>query len=171
MDEKPRVVALIPARSGSKRVPGKNVRPLAGHPLIAYTIAAATDSGLFDAVVVSTDSPDYARIAEHYGADVPELRPAEIAGDRSPDIEWVAHTLSLLASRERTYDCFSLLRPTSPFRLPETLQRAWSVRFGSSPVPCFITCGSIGRLPQAMVGEISPARARTRMFPDRVAVS
>ena len=70
-DKKPNIVALIPARSGSKRVPDKNIRPLAGHPLIAYSIAAALQSGIFDAVIVSTDSDRYADIARHYGAEIP----------------------------------------------------------------------------------------------------
>ena len=72
------IVALIPARSGSKRVPDKNIRPLAGHPVIAYTIAAALDSGIFDDVIVSTDSTRYAEVSEHYGAQIPFLRPAEL---------------------------------------------------------------------------------------------
>jgi CMP-N,N'-diacetyllegionaminic acid synthase len=118
-------VALIPARAGSKRVPDKNIRPLAGHPLIAYTIAAAIHSGVFSDVIVSTDSKHYAEIAKHYGAQVPFLRPATLAGDQSPDIEWVEFTLSRLQEADRKYDCFSILRPTSPFRLPETIQRAW----------------------------------------------
>jgi N-acylneuraminate cytidylyltransferase len=122
----PSVVALIPARSGSKRVPDKNIRQLAGHPVIAYSIAAAIQSGIFAAVIVSTDSERYAAIARHYGAEVPFLRPDEIAGDHSPDIEWVEYTLKRLAAEGRSYDCFSILRPTSPFRLPETIQRAWS---------------------------------------------
>ena len=67
----PTLIALIPARAGSKRVPGKNIKRLAGHPLIAYTITAALDSGVFADVVVSTDSPEYANIARHYGAQVP----------------------------------------------------------------------------------------------------
>jgi N-acylneuraminate cytidylyltransferase len=120
------VVALIPARSGSKRVVGKNIHPLAGHPVIAYTIAAAQASGVFDEVIVSTDSEEYAAIATHYGAKVPYLRPAAIAGDVSPDIEWVEYTLSRLRDDGRTFDCFSILRPTSPFRLPATIQRAWT---------------------------------------------
>ena len=86
-------VALIPARHGSKRVPGKNVRPLAGHPMLAYTIAPAIESGVFESVIVSTDSEETAAIARHYGAEVPFLRPAAFAGDTSPDIEWVEHTL------------------------------------------------------------------------------
>ena len=121
----PSIVALIPARSGSKRVPDKNIRPLAGHPLIAYSIAAALQSNIFKAVVVSTDSDRYAEIARHYGAEVPFLRPADIAGDTSPDIEWVEYTLAELRKKGKDYDCFSILRPTSPFRLPETIQRAW----------------------------------------------
>lgn len=121
----PRLVALIPARSGSKRVADKNIRPLAGHPLIAYTIAAARQSGVFADVVVSTDSPDYARMVEQYGAEVPFLRPSEIAGEFSPDIEWVEQALERLEEQGREYDCFSILRPTSPFRLPETIRRAW----------------------------------------------
>ena len=122
---KPSVVALVPARAGSKRVPGKNVRRLDGHPLIAYSIAAALDSGVFDAVVVSTDSQDYADIARDYGAETPVLRPPELARSRSPDVEWVDHILKALADEGRAYDCFSILRPTSPFRQAETIRRAW----------------------------------------------
>jgi len=119
-------VALIPARHGSKRVPGKNVRPLAGHPALAYTIAAAVDCGVFDSVIVSTDAEDVAAIARHYGAEVPFLRPAGFAGDTSPDIEWVEYTLSELQRQKRSWDCFSLLRPTSPFRSADTIRRAWT---------------------------------------------
>jgi N-acylneuraminate cytidylyltransferase len=119
------IVALIPARAGSKRVPDKNIRPLAGHPVIAYTIAAAASSGIFTDVIVSTDSEHYAEIVKYYGAEVPFLRPQKLAGDLSPDIEWLAYTLDRLQETGRRYDCFSILRPTSPFRLPETIQRAW----------------------------------------------
>jgi N-acylneuraminate cytidylyltransferase len=117
---------LIPARVGSKRVPGKNIRVLDGHPLIGYTIAPALQSGVFDAVIVSTDSEEIAAIARHYGAEVPFLRPAQFAGDKSPDIEWVEYTLQTLRDSGRPYDSFSLLRPTSPFRTPDTLRRAWA---------------------------------------------
>jgi CMP-N,N'-diacetyllegionaminic acid synthase len=119
------IVALIPARAGSKRVLHKNIRSLAGHPLIAYSISAALQSRIFSAVIVSTDSRRYADIAEYYGAEVPFMRPAEFAGDSSPDIEWVRHTMDQLRNYGREYDCFSILRPTSPFRLPETIRRAW----------------------------------------------
>ena len=76
-DKQPSIVALIPARAGSKRVPDKNIRPLAGHPLIAYTISSALQSQVFSAVIVSTDSQLYGDIAGHYGAEVPYLRPSE----------------------------------------------------------------------------------------------
>ena len=125
MDGTPSIVALIPARSGSRRVPDKNIRPLAGHPLLAYTIAAARQSHVFSAVVVSTDSERYAEIARYYGAEVPFLRPPEFAGDLSPDIEWLEYTLKQFKDQGRAYDCFSILRPTSPFRQAETIQRAW----------------------------------------------
>lgn len=126
------VVALIPARSGSQRVPGKNVRRLGAHPLLAYTIAAARQSGVFAAVVVSTDDADYARLAEYYGAEAPFLRPAEFAGASSPDIEWVSHALQSLAASGREFDCFSILRPTSPFRDAAVIQRAWKMFAGDA---------------------------------------
>ncbi len=119
-------VAFIPARSGSKRISNKNIRPLNGHPLLAYTIRAAIDSGVFDAVICATDSPAYAEVAQYYGAEVPFLRSVEISGDKSPDIEWVVWMLTELGKQGRHYDVFSILRPTSPFRQPETILRAWN---------------------------------------------
>jgi N-acylneuraminate cytidylyltransferase len=121
----PTAIALIPARSGSKRVPEKNVQPLAGHPLLGYAIAAARGSSIFSRIVVSTDSPTIANVAADYGAEVPFLRPEKMAADLSPDIEWVAYTLGELEARGEEYDCFSILRPTSPFRTAETIRRAW----------------------------------------------
>ena len=122
---KPKTVAFIPARSGSKRVPNKNIRLLGGHPMLAYTICAAIDSGVFDAVICATDSEEYASIARYYGAEVPFLRSKEISGDKSPDIDWVVWMLRSLRTMGRDFDVFSILRPTSPFRLPDTIRRAW----------------------------------------------
>lgn len=122
----PDVIGLIPARAGSKRVPGKNVRRLGEHPLIAYTIAAARGSGVFSRVIVSTDSADVASLCRHYGAEAPFLRPPEFAGDKSPDIEWIQYTLRRLRDEGCGADAFSILRPTSPFRLPSTIRRAWT---------------------------------------------
>lgn len=128
----PTVIALVPARSGSKRVPDKNIRDLGGHPLIARTIAAALSSEVFAGVMVSTDAPRIAAIAEHYGAEVPFLRPAELAADDSPDIAWVEHALRELGRQGRRYDAYSILRPTSPFRTAGTIRRAWE-QFSADP--------------------------------------
>jgi CMP-N,N'-diacetyllegionaminic acid synthase len=116
----PSAVAFVPARSGSERVPQKNVRPLAGHPLLAYAIETAHQSGCFDRVVVSTDSEEIAEVARWYGGDVPFLRPSEYATSTSPDIEWLSYTLEQLPER---YDVFALVRATNPFRGPETVRR------------------------------------------------
>lgn len=120
-----RIVGLIPARAGSKRVPNKNIRLLNGHPMLAYTIAAALQSGVFDKVIVSTESEDIAEQAKKYGAEVPFLRPQAYAEDASPDIEWITHLLKTLKEQSESYDCFSILRPTSPFRQASTIRRAW----------------------------------------------
>ena len=114
------VIALIGARSGSERVPGKNVRPLAGHPLLAYAIATAQKAGVFDRVVVSTDSEAIADVARWYGADVPFLRPEQYATSTSPDIEWLADLFDRLPER---YDLFAIVRATNPFRGPDVIRR------------------------------------------------
>lgn len=116
----PSVVALIPARSGSERVREKNIRPLAGHPLLAYAVAAARDAGIFERIVCSTDSGKIAEVAQRYGADVPFLRPAELATSTSPDIEWIRHALDDL---DQHYDLFAIVRATNPFRGGEVLRR------------------------------------------------
>jgi N-acylneuraminate cytidylyltransferase len=116
----PNAIALIPARSGSERVPDKNVRLLAGHPLLAYAIASARKAGIFDRIVCSTDSGKIAEVAQRYGADIPFLRPTELATSTSPDIEWITHTL---AQVDEHYDLFAIVRATNPFRGPDVLQR------------------------------------------------
>lgn len=120
-----KTIGIIPARAGSIRLENKNIKRLGDHPLIAYTISSALESKVFDSVIVSTDSELYADIARYYSAEVPFLRPVEFAGERSPDIEWVEYTLKQLQRKGRVYDCFSVLRPTSPFRRSETIRRAW----------------------------------------------
>jgi N-acylneuraminate cytidylyltransferase len=122
-----RSVAFIPARSGSKRIPNKNIKHLNGHPLLAYSIRAAIDIGVFDAFICATDSEKYAEIDIKYGAEVPFMRSTQISDDKSPDIDWVISMLQYLKSKGREYEVFSILRPTSPFRLPSTIQRAWQL--------------------------------------------
>jgi N-acylneuraminate cytidylyltransferase len=116
------VVALIPARGGSKGVPRKNIRPLAGKPLIAYSIEAARASRLIARVVVSTDDAEIADVARRYGADVPFMRPAELARDDSPEwLTWRHAVLSLAAEGGRPVDAFVCVSPTSPLRAVEDI--------------------------------------------------
>lgn len=114
------MIALIPARSGSKRIPGKNIRNFFGHPLIAYTIQSAIDSKIFDGIYVSSDSDEIGKIAEYYGAKWIK-RPEEFARDNSPDLEWIDHALKNISC-----NVFMILRPTNPFRTYETITRAYT---------------------------------------------
>ncbi len=116
---KPEVLAVIPARGGTKGLPGKNVLPLAGHPLIAYSIKAGIDAETVTRTLVSTDSEEIAAVSKRYGAEVPFLRPPELAGDRSLDIDFWRHALDWLKENEGYVpDYVVQLRPTSPIRHP-----------------------------------------------------
>ncbi len=121
VDEKREVLAIIPARGGSKGIPRKNIREFAGYPLIAYSIQAALNSKLVTRVIVSTDDAEIAFVAKQYGAEVPFLRPSEIAQDMTLDLPVFQHVLSELAKTEEYQpDIVVQLRPTSPIR-PNTL--------------------------------------------------
>ncbi|PWR04540.1 acylneuraminate cytidylyltransferase family protein [Meridianimarinicoccus roseus] len=109
-----RVLALIPARAGSKGLPDKNIRPLLGKPLLAWPIEAARGSAHVDRVVLSTDSPRYAEIGQGHGAEVPCLRPAELATDTAPSIAFILHMLDHLEAAGDRFDILVLLEPTSP---------------------------------------------------------
>jgi N-acylneuraminate cytidylyltransferase len=120
-------VGLIPARSGSKRVPDKNKRLLRGIPLVAYSIKSAIESKLFSEVIVSTDDPEIAKISEKFGASVPCLRPIEIAADTSPDIDWINFAIEHQITTPLTeVEFMAILRPTSPLRSSETIKNAFS---------------------------------------------
>lgn len=118
------VLALIPARGGSKGVPGKNRRPLAGKPLLAYTAEAARASGVCDRIVLSTDSPEIADVGRQWGIDVPFLRPAELAADDTPMLPVLTHALDTLAAGGWRPDVVVLLQPTSPLRRAEHIRSA-----------------------------------------------
>ena len=120
----PSVLGLIPARGGSKGLAGKNTRPLAGKPLIAWTIEAARGAVSLDAVVVTTDSAEIAAVAREHGAEVPFVRPAELAADDTPMLDTVLHALDTLAAEGRAYDVVMLLQPTSPLRTSEHIDAA-----------------------------------------------
>lgn len=120
----PSIFALIPARSGSKGVPHKNVKLLGNHPLLAWSIAACKNAALIDRVIVSTDSEEYANVARQIGAEVPFLRPAEISGDRSTDYDFIRHSLDWFSQNDSEPDYLVHIRPTTPFRSPDLIDRA-----------------------------------------------
>ncbi len=119
-----KVLGLIPARGGSKGIPGKNIKPLAGKALICYSIEAALASGELTEVLVSTDSEAIAEQSRQAGASVPFIRPAELASDRSPTIDTVIHALEFCQARGEHYDALCLLQPTCPFRTASAIREA-----------------------------------------------
>jgi CMP-N-acetylneuraminic acid synthetase len=119
-----KILALIPARGGSKGLPGKNIKPLFGKPLIGWTIEQALRSRLLDRVVVSTDDKAIAETAVKYGAEVPCLRPPGLARDNSRVVDVVLHVLDLFEKRGEKYDYLLLLEPTSPLRKKGDIDRA-----------------------------------------------
>jgi N-acylneuraminate cytidylyltransferase len=128
MSEITQTVAIIPARGGSKSVPRKNIRPLAGHPLLAYSIAAGVQAESVVRVIVSTDDDEIAEIARSYGAEVPFMRPAALAQDDTTDLPVFKHALDWLAENESYIpDVVLQLRPTSPLRPPDCVDRAVSL--------------------------------------------
>lgn len=144
MDHGNDILALIPARGGSKGIPGKNLAPLAGRPMIEYTFDAALGSRLLTRCIISTDAPEIAASAERAGIEVPFLRPPELAQDDSATIDAVNHALDILAERESYRpDVVVLLQPTSPLRTAAHIDRALELMFerkadsvvGVVPVP------------------------------------
>ena len=138
-----RRLALIPARSGSKGVPDKNIRQIGGRSLLPLAIATAREAGLFDRIFVSTDSPDYASEAAREGVETPWLRPAALASDTALVADTIRHTLETLSGRGEQFDTVALLEPTSPLRRPEDIAavvevaeaEGWDAAFTVSAVP------------------------------------
>lgn len=120
-----KIIAIIPARGGSKGIPGKNIMPLGGFPVIAFSIAACVLSEKIERIVVSTDSEEVAETGRYYGAEVPFLRPKNFATDASPDIDFVKHALSWFEENEGSVpDYLVHIRPTTPLRDPVTIDAA-----------------------------------------------
>ena len=126
----PSIFALIPARSGSKGVPHKNVKPLGDHPLIGWSIAACKSAASINRIIVSTDSEEYAQISRKMGAEVPFLRPAEISGDTSTDYGFIRHALDWFSQNGSEPDYIVHIRPTTPFRDPVLLDQAVATFIG-----------------------------------------
>ena len=120
-----KLLALIPARSGSERIKNKNLIKLKGKSLIRIAIENAFKAKIFDRVIVSTDDLKYSNIAKKCGAEVPFLRPKKLSISTSPDYDWVSHTIKKIDAFKLGYTHFFILRPTSPFRTYKTILRAW----------------------------------------------
>lgn len=119
-----RILAIIPARGGSKGVPGKNIRILGNKPLIAYSVEQAIASDSFAKIIVSTDDDAIAKIAIQFGAEVPFIRPSELANDTASSIDVVIHAVDFLESKNESFDAICLLQPTSPFREKSFIAKA-----------------------------------------------
>lgn len=140
------IIALIPARSGSKGVIHKNLRSLAGHSLLAWSIKACSKTKLIDKIIVSTDSPQYADHARQYGADVPFLRPAEFSKDTSVDHEFLLHAISWLSSHQSIPQYIVHIRPTTPFRSPSVIDSAIETVMNNSEATAL---RSVHRMPES----------------------
>jgi len=127
-----KILAIIPARGGSKTIPGKNIKLLCGKPLLAYTIEEAKKSRYINRIIVSTDDPEIARIAKRYGAGVPFLRPKALAGDDVTDLPVFRHCLLWLRKHEGFYpDIIVQLRPTAPLRKAGQIDRGIKILMNS----------------------------------------
>ncbi|CAB1061335.1 N-acylneuraminate cytidylyltransferase (EC [Olavius sp. associated proteobacterium Delta 1] len=122
-----KIVAIIPARGESKRIPKKNIKSFAGQPIIAYSIKAALATGLFDRIIVSTDSQEIAQVARNWGAEVPFVRPAELADDYTGTAKVILHALNWLGKHYENVGTLCCIYPTAPFIQPEAIQKGYEL--------------------------------------------
>jgi CMP-N-acetylneuraminic acid synthetase len=153
------VLGIIPARSGSKRLPGKHLAPLAGRPLIAHTCLAARHSGVFSALYVNTDCPQIAAVAAQHGVPCPVLRPPELARDETPTRDAILFLINALAARGETYATLVLLQPTSPLRTAMDIVAA--LRLYRERTPCRVVSVS-PVAPRHWLGDVQPDGAWNR---------
>ena len=132
-----KVVAIIPARGGSKRIPNKNTKLFAGRPIISYSIRGAQETGLFNRVIVSTDSPEIACVARDYGAEVPFLRPAELADDFTGTAEVVCHAIAWLAQEGVQPESICCIYATAPFIQASYLKQGYDKLVSSAATSVF----------------------------------
>ncbi len=135
-----RVLALIPARGGSKSLPGKNIKPLNGKPLIAWTIAAAKKSRYIDEIVVSTDNRKIRAVAKRYGAKTPFLRPKRLATDTAKGMDVMLHALNWFKDVGEAFSLIILLQPTSPLRIAQDIDKAVETLFSKKAKVVISTC-------------------------------
>lgn len=133
-----KILAIIPARGGSKGLPGKNIKNLCGKPLISWSIEQAKGSTYIDSIYVSTDSQEIASVAEDWGVNVPELRPSEYACDSAPSSAFIIYTIEKLKKEGQFYDYFILIEPTSPLRDIEDIDRAIEMLVNASDIDSIV---------------------------------
>lgn len=146
-----KVLIVVPARGGSKRLPDKNLLPLRGKPLFAHALGAALASRHRDRVIVSTDSPRIARAARKWGGDAPFLRPAALATDAAPLVPTLQHAVRYCIGEGFRPDIVVKVSPTSPLVLPEDIDRAIETMLKTGTTSCFSAC-AIGERPEWMYG-------------------
>lgn len=131
------VVAIIPARGGSSRIPHKNIRLFSGKPMISYSIMAAQSSGVFNRIIVSTDSEDIAKIANDYGAEVPFMRPIELSDNYTPTAPVILHALNWLSSHELSTEYACCIYATAPFIRPEFIKMGYEIMVRNNVASAF----------------------------------
>ncbi len=146
-----KVLAIVPARGGSRGIPRKNIKLLHGIPLVAYSIAAGLQAKLVNRVIVSTDDDEIAEIARRWGAEVLFKRPSKLAGDETPDLPVFQHALKWMAKHENYVpDVIVQLRPTSPLRPPECVDQAVDILLGDGTADCVRSIVPSGQNPYKM---------------------
>lgn len=164
-------IAIIPARAGSKRLPGKNIKTLAGKPLIAWTIEAAIDSDCFDRIIVSTDDQVIGDVAIEYGAEVPFIRPSEYSGDLTSSSQVIEHAVTWLEKHEEiNVETITLLQPTSPLRNAQHIRDCFGLMYEKSAdgivsvTPVETKLELCNKLPEdrSLAGFISDEKQRTQ---------
>ncbi len=147
-----KMLAYIPARSGSKGVPGKNIKTINGVPLIAFSLFSAIKSDLFDEVLLSTDAPAYQDVVKRLGVRTDYIRPPELAGDTSPTVDGMLHALDWYEAQGKTFDAVMLLQPPAPFRTPDHIRQAVSLMEANPDATC--VTGTV------QLGDAHPARIK-----------
>lgn len=157
------ILAVIPARGGSRGIPRKNLRRIAGKPMIAYTIQAALSSQRVDEVVLSTDDPEFAQVARHWGASVPFLRPVALARDDTATPPVIEHAVRHVEGSGGHVEAVVTLQPTSPFTSATVIDQAIELREQAS-AECVVSVAAVG-LPASIVGGLIDGRFRALPLP------
>jgi CMP-N,N'-diacetyllegionaminic acid synthase len=133
------LLGIIPARGGSKGIPGKNIKMLGNKPLLAYTALAAQRAGICSRLILTTDSEDIATVGRNWGVEVPFLRPPELARDDTPMLPVLQHAVGEMRARDFSPDAIVLLQPTAPFRRPEDLEAAFRILDSDSSIDSVVS--------------------------------